>query len=117
MILRFVGWHVAYPLSMRHLEEGIAGRGIPVDHSTGRPLMTVNTVRTTQIRLIQPALWRKQAPLERPDRLIKGAARRGRVGHLAECRLTRLFIGGYLDVGMLATSKLARFRPPWKIAA
>jgi transposase-like protein len=29
-----VRWYVAYPLSLRHLEETIAERGVMVDHST-----------------------------------------------------------------------------------
>jgi transposase-like protein len=29
-----VRWYVAYPLSLRHLEEMMAVRGISVDHST-----------------------------------------------------------------------------------
>ena len=34
VILTCVRWYVAYPLSLRHLEEMMAERGIPVDHST-----------------------------------------------------------------------------------
>ena len=34
MILTCVRWYVAYPLSLRHLEEMITERGIAVDHST-----------------------------------------------------------------------------------
>ena len=34
MILTCVRWYVAYPLSLRHLEEMMAERGIAVDHST-----------------------------------------------------------------------------------
>ncbi|MFM0197889.1 IS6 family transposase [Paraburkholderia strydomiana] len=34
MILRCVRWYVAYPLSLRHLEEMMAERGIAVNHST-----------------------------------------------------------------------------------
>jgi putative transposase len=34
VILRCVRWYVAYPLSLRHLEEMMAERGIAVDHST-----------------------------------------------------------------------------------
>jgi transposase-like protein len=33
-ILMCVRWYVAYPLSLRHLEEMIAERGIAVDRST-----------------------------------------------------------------------------------
>jgi putative transposase len=33
-ILTCVRWYVAYPLSLRHLEEMLAERGIAVDHST-----------------------------------------------------------------------------------
>jgi putative transposase len=34
VMLTCVRWYVAYPLSLRHLEEMIAERGIAVDHST-----------------------------------------------------------------------------------
>jgi putative transposase len=34
VILTCVRWYVAYPLSLRHLEEMVAERGIAVDHST-----------------------------------------------------------------------------------
>ena len=34
VILVCVRWYVAYPLSLRHLEEMMAERGITVDHST-----------------------------------------------------------------------------------
>jgi len=34
VILMCVRWYVAYPLSLRHIEEMVAERGISVDHST-----------------------------------------------------------------------------------
>jgi hypothetical protein len=34
VILMCVRWYVAYPLSLRHIEEMVAERGICVDHST-----------------------------------------------------------------------------------
>ena len=34
VILTCVRWYVAYPLSLRHLEEMMAERGVSVDHST-----------------------------------------------------------------------------------
>lgn len=34
VILVCVRWYVAYPLSLRHLEEMMAERGVVVDHST-----------------------------------------------------------------------------------
>lgn len=34
VMLTCVRWYVAYPLSLRHLEEMMAERGISVDHST-----------------------------------------------------------------------------------
>jgi putative transposase len=33
-ILACVHWYVAYPLSLRQLEEMMAERGVPVNHST-----------------------------------------------------------------------------------
>src|SRR5260370_36703691 len=38
VILMCVRWYVAYPLSLRHLEEIMAERGISVDHSIGTPM-------------------------------------------------------------------------------
>ncbi|KWC29190.1 hypothetical protein WL48_25720 [Burkholderia ubonensis] len=34
VILQCVRWYIAYPLSLRHLEEMMAERGVSVDHST-----------------------------------------------------------------------------------
>lgn len=34
VMLLCVRWYVAYPLSLRHLEEMMAERGLSVDHST-----------------------------------------------------------------------------------
>ena len=34
VMLTCVRWYVAYPLSLRHLEEMMAERGVPVDHAT-----------------------------------------------------------------------------------
>ena len=34
VILTCVRWYVAYPLSLRHLEEMMAERGVSVNHST-----------------------------------------------------------------------------------
>jgi hypothetical protein len=34
VMLTYVRWYVAYPLSLRHLEEIMSERGISVDHST-----------------------------------------------------------------------------------
>ena len=33
-MLTCVRWYVAYPLSLRHIEETMAERGVPVDHAT-----------------------------------------------------------------------------------
>jgi hypothetical protein len=38
VILMYVRWYVAYPLSLRHLEEMMAERGMSVDHSIGTPM-------------------------------------------------------------------------------
>ena len=34
VMLTCVRWYVAYPLSLRHVEEMMAERGLEVDHST-----------------------------------------------------------------------------------
>jgi putative transposase len=36
VMLTCVRWYVAYPLSLRHLEEMMAERGVDVDHSTAQ---------------------------------------------------------------------------------
>jgi putative transposase len=33
-MLTCMRWYVAYPLSFRHIEEMMAGRGVMVDHAT-----------------------------------------------------------------------------------
>ncbi len=38
VILMCMRWHVAYPLSLHHLEEMMAKRGISVDRSIGTPM-------------------------------------------------------------------------------
>lgn len=35
VMLTCVRWYVAYPLSLRHIEEVTAERGVLVDHATG----------------------------------------------------------------------------------
>ena len=49
VILTCVRWYVAYPLSLRHLEEMMAERGVSVDHST---------VHRWAIKLLP--VWRKR---------------------------------------------------------
>jgi putative transposase len=39
IILMGVRWHVAYPLSTRHVEELMLERGVHVDHSTIKQLL------------------------------------------------------------------------------
>jgi putative transposase len=34
VMLTYVRWYAAYPLSLRHIEEMMQGRGVFVDHST-----------------------------------------------------------------------------------
>lgn len=34
IMLTCVRWYVAYPLSLQHIEEMMAERGVPVDHAT-----------------------------------------------------------------------------------
>lgn len=60
VILTCVRWYVAYPLSLRHLEEMMAERGISVDHSTvhrwaikrrTRPMLGFSNFRCARILL------------------------------------------------------------------
>ena len=37
VMLTCVRWYAAYPLSLRHIEEMMAERGVFVDHATVRP--------------------------------------------------------------------------------
>jgi len=48
VILICVRWYVAYPLSLRQLEEMMAERGIWVDHSTVEPLHKWNNRQRTR---------------------------------------------------------------------
>jgi putative transposase len=38
IMLTCVRWYVAYPLSLRHLEEMMSERAVSVDHSIGAPV-------------------------------------------------------------------------------
>jgi putative transposase len=52
VILMCVRWYVAYPLSLRHLEEMVAERGIAVDHAPKEVPLGDSTVRRWAINLL-----------------------------------------------------------------
>ncbi|MCG5079015.1 IS6 family transposase [Paraburkholderia tagetis] len=57
VILMCVRWYVAYPLSLRHLEEMMAERGISVDHST------VHRWAIKLLPVLEKAFWRYKRPV------------------------------------------------------
>jgi putative transposase len=57
VILMCVRWYVAYPLSLRHIEEMVAERGIDVDHST------VHRWATKLLPVFEKASRRRKRPL------------------------------------------------------
>jgi hypothetical protein len=62
VMLRCVRWYVAYPLSLRHLEEMMSERGIAVDHFD-RPSLGAQAVAGTResVSPSQAASWKELA--------------------------------------------------------
>jgi putative transposase len=54
-----VRWYVAYPLSLRHLEEMMAERGVVVDHST------IHRWSMKMLPVLAAALCRRKRPVGR----------------------------------------------------
>ena len=52
MILTCVRWYVAYPLSLRNLEEMMAERGVSVDHAPKEVPLGDSTVHRWAIKLL-----------------------------------------------------------------
>jgi putative transposase len=52
VILTRVRWYVAYPLSLRHLDEMMAERGIAVDHAPKEVPLGDSTVHRWAIKLL-----------------------------------------------------------------
>jgi putative transposase len=62
VILTCVRWYVAYPLSLRHLEDMMAERGVAVDHSTvHRCAVKLLPVLQKAFRLRKAASWQELA--------------------------------------------------------
>ena len=62
VMLTCVRWYVAYPLSLRHLEEMMAERGIAVDHSTvHRWAIKLLPVLEKAFRRCKRAVWQEPA--------------------------------------------------------
>jgi putative transposase len=64
VMLTCVRWYVAYPLSLRHLEEMMSERAVSVDHPT---------VHRWAIKLL-PALGKAFGPRKQKDRASKRTA-------------------------------------------
>ena len=56
VMLVCVRWYAAYPLSLRHLEEMMAERGVSVDNSTGSLRQSLMKFIWPNDRAIEPAL-------------------------------------------------------------
>jgi transposase-like protein len=71
VILTCVRWYVAYPLSLRNLEEMMAERGIAVDHSTVHrwAIKLLPVLEKTFRRCKRPVgkSWRMDETRKRPD--------------------------------------------------
>jgi len=63
VMLMCVRWYVAYPLSLRHLEEMVAERGIAVDHST------VHRLAIKLLPVLEKAFRRHKRPVGKSWRM------------------------------------------------
>ena len=63
VILTCVRWYVAYPLSLRHLEDMMAERGVSVDHST------VHRWATKLLTVLEKAFRRRKRPVGKSGRM------------------------------------------------
>lgn len=63
VILMCVRWYVAYPLSLRHIEEVVAERGICVDHST------VHRWALKLLPVLEKAFYRDKRPVGKSWRM------------------------------------------------
>jgi putative transposase len=57
VILMCVRWYMAYPLSLRHIEEMVAERGIEVDH------LTLHSRAIKLLPVLEKAFRRSKRPL------------------------------------------------------
>jgi putative transposase len=88
VILVCVRWYVAYPLSLRHLEEMMAERGVVVDHSSRcllRP-QPLTPYRATLLCLLHPTSPLRKSPI------LGFTIQRGKVGR--KKRLPYIRVGG-----------------------
>jgi hypothetical protein len=94
VILTCVRWYVAYPLSLRHLEEMMAERGISVDHSTvHRWAIKVLPVLEKAFRRHKKAVgrsWRMDESVSRTQAKACGAVLKMGVGLLEPACRSRL---------------------------
>jgi len=69
VILTCVRWYVAYPLSLRHLEEMMAERGTSVDHST------VHRWALKLLPVLEKAFRRRKLPVGKSWRMDESVSR------------------------------------------
>jgi transposase-like protein len=69
VILTCVRWYVAYPLSLRHLEEMMAERGVSVDHST------VHRWAIKLLPVLEKAFRRRKQPVAKSWRMDESVSR------------------------------------------
>src|ERR1700730_13306966 len=65
VILTCVRWYVAHPLSLRHLEEMMAERGVSVDHST------VHRWAIKLLPVLEKAFRRRKRPVGKSRRITR----------------------------------------------
>src|ERR1700687_4875091 len=63
VMLTCVRWYVAYPLSLRHLEEMMAERGVSVDHAT------VHRWAIKMVSVLAPGFRRRKRPVGKSWRM------------------------------------------------
>jgi transposase-like protein len=72
VILTCVRWYVAYPLSLRHLEDMMAERGVSVDHAPKEVPLGDSTVHRWAIKLLpvlEQAFRRRKRPVGKSWRM------------------------------------------------
>jgi hypothetical protein len=96
VILMCVRWYVAYPLSLRHIEEMVAERGIEVDHST------VHRWPLKLLPVLEKAFRRRKRPVGkswRMDETTFGSRANGGISTVPSTRTVTLSTFCYAPIG------------------
>ena len=97
VILLCVRWYVAYPLSLRHLEQMMAERGIDVDHST------VHRWAIKVLPVLEKAFRRHKRAVGRSWRMDERTSRSGANGNICIALSTRRAARSISCCGPIAT--------------